>query len=354
MSVAGPFVKSKNTNVSEDTQFLYKETDRKVRFTRVLPYLRAKHTAPNKQLLNTLSAFGNQPLALTDSLYASAYDTFWGKMYSRANLMLTLWEADKSLAMIRKRALTLASAAKALRRRDIFAFARALGISPHSRHTPKGRRPLKSSSDLGGVWLEYTFGWVPLIQDIHDSIDVLQQDFDMASIKARKRGVIYDHYTEGPGGIRSHDLVAEYFFYMGAKMKVNNPNLFLANQLGLLNPVAVAWDAVPFSFVVDWFLPVTKFLNTFQNGVGLDVTNCYTGRGYSASGYMSWNHPNVPGYGPRSVGQGRSYWINRGLVGSFPRPSLMSRLRLPKADTWLAITSLSLLAQQLNGLKGRR
>lgn len=59
-------------------------------------------------------------------------------------------------------------------------------------------------------------------------------------------------------------------------MRVTNPNFALANQLGLINPGTVAWEIVPFSFLVDWFIPVGAWLNSFTDILGYDVLYPFT------------------------------------------------------------------------------
>ena len=41
------------------------------------------------------------------------------------------------------------------------------------------------------------------------------------------------------------------------------------NQLGLLNPVSLAWELVPWSFVVDWVLPIGSVLSALSAPAGL-------------------------------------------------------------------------------------
>jgi hypothetical protein len=77
---------------------------------------------------------------------------------------------------------------------------------------------------------------------------------------------------------------------------VSNPNLYLASQLGFVNPAAIAWELVPFSFVVDWFVNVGEFLNNFTDLWGLTVTDPYTSILCTGVGQFSglWNSD--PGY----------------------------------------------------------
>lgn len=44
----------------------------------------------------------------------------------------------------------------------------------------------------------------------------------------------------------------------------------------MINPVGIAWELVPFSFAVDWFIPVGKFLNSYTDLAGVDLIRAYT------------------------------------------------------------------------------
>ena len=61
-------------------------------------------------------------------------------------------------------------------------------------------------------------------------------------------------------------------------MVITNPNLLLANRLGLVNPLSVAWELVPFSFVVDWFSGVGNVLDGYTDLLGLSVVDTYSVR----------------------------------------------------------------------------
>jgi hypothetical protein len=39
--------------------------------------------------------------------------------------------------------------------------------------------------------------------------------------------------------------------------------LSLQRSLGLVNPAEIAWEVVPYSFVVDWFLPIGSYISAW-------------------------------------------------------------------------------------------
>lgn len=52
--------------------------------------------------------------------------------------------------------------------------------------------------------------------------------------------------------------------------RVNDAEIRKCTGLGLLNPLQVAWETVPFSFMLDWLLPVGDFLEALDAVRGLD------------------------------------------------------------------------------------
>lgn len=54
-----------------------------------------------------------------------------------------------------------------------------------------------------------------------------------------------------------------------ARLDPNGATLRSMSQLGLVNPFGLAWDLVPYSFVVDWFLPIGPVLYAMSAPAGL-------------------------------------------------------------------------------------
>lgn len=252
-----------------------------------------------------------------------------------AELGAALAERRQSLEMIANRGLQLWKFFRAVKSFRFGDAAKTLGLSS----IPKGVRA-KGRAFASNV-LEYSFGWAPLIGDIGNSIDILQSGVPPLAVKGSATAP-----TSGVGfwmeGVNRHDYDLKVFarVHYGAKVRINNPNLFLANQLGLINPAAVLWEVVPFSFVVDYFVNVNKFLQSFTDLWGVDLIDPYT-----TLGMLTQSREML--HGPTTQFQdwvGYSYSRTR-TPGPIPGPTLR---RAPwKLSPKRATTSIALLLQQL-------
>jgi len=352
--IIGPTTESSNNGLVYRRRFKYKYIGhRKDRPT--LPYYDERARAWGTWTMNGLLNVGSLPYINVDLVgraYAQAYDRFHKRAFDQAQLALTIAERGKSMQMIVKRATQVARAARALKSLHFGDFARELGItSLKSKIGDKYFDPRyfrkSATKSLSDTWLEYTFGWKPLIQDIGAAVDVLQQDFKGRYVSGKGRETF--HYSEANSGYR-HTSDTLISVRIRGFPKVTNPNLLLAKQLGFTNPAFVAWDAIPFSFVIDWFLPVGKFLASWDNEFGYTVLRRSRGIRVDLSG-MSWHTGDSMGLSDRPVSYRR---FSREIPTSFPRPDFTSRIRVPELNPWLAVTSVSLAVQQLSSLLSRK
>lgn len=238
--------------------------------------------------------------------------------------------------MIAARALQLRRAWVSLRRGEFLAFLRHLAVKPLPHH-----RRWRRSRHAASTWLEYHFGWSPLLGDIYNACDLLQAKYpDSRLIKARGS-------ANGKG---SKPLVIDTEIYslegnvgveIGAEISISNPNLFLANRLGVINPASVAWELIPFSFLVDWFIPVGKFLDSYTDFVGLSLKSSYTTwfvRTSAVVGYY-WK-PNGGRYGITQQTEAVHWNRTLGVVSPALIPKQWKGLSVSRAAT-----SMSLLIQ---------
>lgn len=232
------------------------------------------------------------------TLHAEALNKAYARFLDKVNsgLETSQWavglaERRQAMSMVRTRtvrsvetiahsAMTMAAAYRSLRRGDFGRFLSLLKLKRLPKRlqrrieTPRGR--WSSPERASALWLEYWFGWSPLVADIHSAVSILEAELPepakfYASAKAiqvfDRTKIGYDSYLTG---------TINYRVRIGAEVVVSNPNLRRATLLGLTNPATVAWELIPFSFLVDWFIPVSQFLNSWSDFYGLTVKNSYT------------------------------------------------------------------------------
>lgn len=153
---------------------------------------------------------------------------------------------------------------------------RRLDASPH-----EVARLRRDKEPLANQILEVEFGWRPLFSDIHSALFTVCKDGIPDSwIRASHRVHAYDYRTQFRPGYenRSWEHTATRSSTMCARVAISNPNLWLLNRLGLINPFVVAWDLVPWSFVANMFININQLLHSLTDWVGLDVQDLSTTR----------------------------------------------------------------------------
>lgn len=144
------------------------------------------------------------------------------------------------------------------------------------------------AKNLAGARLNYSFGWKPTIGDVAAMLDsvrsfkdklqhfreslnsITNKDYLMAKIVVNKTGSNYNSTTHGrtdwTGSLSGVVKVHLKFKYLPIPEMTNiELNLRgLLDTLGFeLNP-RIIWDALPFTFVIDWFFGVGNWLQGFK------------------------------------------------------------------------------------------
>lgn len=218
-----------------------------------------------------------------------------------------------------------------------------------------------SRKTLANKWLEFTYGWKPLASTLYGS---LEQVFDStrmprrlqakATVKNRysgtKRSGIWDRSQTDEVSARTAFSI-DFLATMGG--------LDQASRLTSLNPVSIAWELVPFSFVVDWFIDIGGFvkdMETYLVASTGEISNAYSTNTSLTRSSATWT----------GIGKAPDGWLTLGTLTGFTEIRTLSRTLYPfwplprrpvfKADLGASrlLSAASLLTQWLNDVPPTR
>jgi len=173
------------------------------------------------------------------------------------------------------------------------------------------------------LWLEYRYGWSPLVYDIIDTLKAMYADdlrkelgkkevLRASSLKEQSQTVISS--STGSDGLGT--ITAELKRLYEARSKVYilyewyQPEGLLRrlNDFGIYDVPRAIWEIVPWSFVADWVCPIGDFLGALTPKFGVNIlaagitnelklTVTRTATGYVSSppsGNLMWSGTSIP------------------------------------------------------------
>jgi hypothetical protein len=281
-------------------------------------------------------------IAFLSSVESEAQVGALGKLISALNsekaqwsLATSLGEARETASHIGSTARRIAAGALALRRGKFSEALRHLKGSPEGKGKRRKDSSPLSADDFSSAWLEYSYAWIPLLGDIDSAAKYLAEK--RLKSGPRRKTIGRRHTAEGltftdiGTGLnarwreqRSDVSIVKYTYDVSPNFSRNFETL---EELGFTDPFGVAWDLLPLSFVVDWFLnvgQVLESLHTFSQWKvhrGLVSTRNTLWR----MRYMTQNATNVDGNGDIAVIVSGAYaptfrrdWSKRLVTSNFP------------------------------------
>lgn len=132
-------------------------------------------------------------------------------------------------------------------------------------------------------YLKYVYGWKPLMSDIYGVLALMKDrgskdlllfgEGTSDQTKDTAVNVIHDISSKCDTSHGPHSDHTKVSCKIWARIDPNCTGLRALNQLGLLNPISLAWELVPYSFVVDWVLPIGPALQALTAPAGLIYVN---------------------------------------------------------------------------------
>lgn len=160
---------------------------------------------------------------------------------------------------------------------------RVLSRRNHQRLTRKQqtdqifRTPLK---EVGSAWLAFTYGVKPTLQTIFDLVkgEAVRCGNSLTIQKANPNGTMRKHVRGKERQERTDStnyanakivtkFTSDYSQLIGGTYQPGTTFLEGLSRLTSLNPISIAWELLPFSFVVDWFVNIGGYLRSMESAL---------------------------------------------------------------------------------------
>jgi hypothetical protein len=201
--------------------------------------------AQGLQVFNTIWKSSDETRLLAKLMYAVREHDF--------HAGVSLAEVDKLSTSVVGLVKNLGLGALDLARFNFSNFARRFGASPPRPGQVRRLRAL----DVPGRFLEMQYCWSPVVNDIYEA------------------SIAFEKISNGPRGhrykvsrkITATEVDTSYVKFPDRKHEARRKYIYEAyeelsalRQMGLANPATIIWERIPWSFVVDWVLPVGSYL----------------------------------------------------------------------------------------------
>jgi hypothetical protein len=265
---------------------------------------------------------------LSDTGYkakARLFDKLKGEGTNVANMLGERKQIVKSVESLLN---TIVYTVRDLRRGNVTSAIRRMGGDPLT------ARALRKK-DIANQWLSLQYGWKPLLSDVYGLVQGLHKrvqtnPWTVMKVSAKARSTKAS--PELGGGIAGNKsrgtLVTDALTGYMIRVKPDERIAELA-ALGVTNPAVVAWEITPWSFVVDWFIPIGTYLEQFTAADGwvfLDgcvstlvrVRESVEGNWQNNYTTAGWNYTDM-----RNIsGDFRTAVFTRSVLSSIPIPEL--------------------------------
>lgn len=254
----------------------------------------------------------------------------------KINIVQAAAEMEQTVNLLTNNISRIGKAYAALRSGNFMTAARALGVAAPGRGANYAKRFHRNQQRaISSGWLELQYGWLPLISDCYGAVELLIQRFSDASPICKVvavESVERDRSEKLLSGdlTRTTVYTSRYDVKVVCSFKLSQEFLHTATQIGLTNPALIAWELTPFSFVVDWFIPIGNFISSWDATLGVEFLHgCETTfKKNRAESHSVWLGPKTVPAGWKHYNQLIGYadsWHEsvscvRVLLSGFPAP----------------------------------
>lgn len=240
-------------------------------------YMKNAGTANIRQHLDYSWGRGGPPGHNIQAMHNACYAKFLEKVRQAPQIGTNIAEFKQTLDLIGNTARVIRRPFRTL----------ATAVRDYARD-PKFRGKKLLLRDMPNAWLAFHFGVEPLIKDMYDLCKRLADPGKpMLAVASKSQTLVYNQTSKG---YTSQEVYKQHV-RIAAHVTRTDDTLSLLNDCGLINPLSITWELVPFSFVVDWFYPVGLYINSLSDLLGYKIQDPYRTWYASAVGSETYSYP---------------------------------------------------------------
>jgi hypothetical protein len=186
----------------------------------------------------------------------------------------------------------------------------------------------KALSDRYLLWI---YGIKPVLSDLYNAHNLLRkkmvhgQLFRVRGHASCSQSRSWPKMSETGEKLDNQTETLKHI-YVGT-LQISSVTMIQLSQWGLSNPLSVAWEVLPFSFVIDWLVPVGSTLEALTAPLGYSVKGMTHSRVHECTSQQSWMCGPYLAQGQFFTGTPfkrivASFDFSRSLVPGFPLPGL--------------------------------
>lgn len=195
------------------------------------------------------------------------------------------WDALTTLAESRETASTLVTLARtglelvrAAKRLDFQRLRKACKNASKRRDLPARfrKKAKRAAQNKGGTissaseaWMTYRYGISPTLMDIQAARALLDKGVTTPITRTVRAGRSYDKNRKVSARLsgyrtRDYDVQRKVVERCNLTLSVKSPEWATGSTFGVTSPMSTVWEIIPFSFVIDWFLPIGDWIRAMS------------------------------------------------------------------------------------------
>lgn len=219
----------------------------------------------------------------------------------------------------------------------------------------EGNLPRYRWCEIPSAWLEVQYGWKPIMEDIQGAIRHLSREsrYTVPYIEVKASAVEKSQFETDVACLAAYSVSGKVLWDRIVRCDVflvygiTNVTLAELSSLGLINVAEIIWEVLPYSFVIDWAMPISSWLGALGATTGLEFITGGQSRTSKVKVAGSTVHfgnvfpEGTPEASPPPV-KGRFFNFERSCYGSTPVPGIY--VKNPFSATHVA-NAMSLLVE---------